>query len=97
MDFHKGCYIGQEIIARMESRGKLARRLVGLRLTAPVAAGAEVRAAPEGPAAGMVTSAGVLPDLGPVALAYLKTAQAGPGTGVWVGDTRGEVMELPFI
>src|SRR5205823_837994 len=28
VDFHKGCYIGQEIIARMESRGKLARRLV---------------------------------------------------------------------
>jgi tRNA-modifying protein YgfZ len=96
VDFHKGCYIGQEIIARMESRGKLARRLVGLRLAAPVAVGAEVRAAAEGPAAGTVTSAGELPGLGPVALAYLKTAQASVGTRVLVGDTSGEVVELPF-
>ena len=43
VSFTKGCYIGQEIIARMESRGKLARRLVGLRLEAPAEVGAEVR------------------------------------------------------
>jgi len=96
VDFHKGCYIGQEIIARMESRGKLARRLAGLRLAAPVAAGAEVRAAEGAAPAGTVTSAGELPGLGPVALAYLKTAQADVGTKVTAGGVAGEVVPLPF-
>jgi folate-binding protein YgfZ len=96
VDFHKGCYIGQEIIARMESRGKLARRLMGLRLAAPAPVGAEVRAALDGPVAGTVTSAGELPGQGPVALAYLKTSQVGAGAHVQVGDTTAEVVELPF-
>ncbi len=96
VDFHKGCYIGQEIIARMESRGKLARRLVGLRLSAPAAVGAEVRAGSDGSAVGAVTSAGELPGLGPVALAYLKTAQAEVGNHITAGGTAGEVVELPF-
>jgi folate-binding protein YgfZ len=96
VDFSKGCYIGQEIIARMESRGKLARRLVGIRLAAPVSAGAEVRAAEGGPVAGRVTSAGELPGYGPVALAYLKTALAEFGKPVTVTDVAGEVVELPF-
>ena len=35
VSFKKGCYTGQEIIARMESRQKLAKRLVGLRFDEP--------------------------------------------------------------
>ena len=96
VDFQKGCYIGQEIIARMESRGKLARRLAGIRLAAPVSVGAEVSASEGRPTAGKVTSAGELPGYGPAALAYLKTAQADVGTKVSVGGTSGEVVELPF-
>ena len=96
VNFNKGCYIGQEIIARMESRGKLARRLVGLRLAAPAAAGTVVRAAPDGPAIGTITSAGELPGLGPVALAYLKTAAAEAGAQVLAGGVSGTVAELPF-
>jgi aminomethyltransferase len=95
VSFSKGCYIGQEIIARMESRGKLARRLVGLRLAAPVSVGVEVHAGDS--LAGHVTSAGVVPDLGPVALAYLKTSAAEPGARVRAGDVNGEVVEVPFI
>jgi aminomethyltransferase len=71
VSFNKGCYTGQEIIARMESRGRLAKRLVRLRPEAPVAAGTEVRAG--GRKAGTVTSAATGP-AGPAALAYLKTA-----------------------
>ncbi len=95
VSFTKGCYTGQEIIARMESRGKLARRLCGIKLNAPVSIGAEVRV--NETLAGRVTSATLLPDLGPVALAYLKTALAEPATPVTIASTAGLVSELPFL
>ncbi|MCC7360234.1 MAG: folate-binding protein YgfZ [Anaerolineales bacterium] len=95
VSFKKGCYIGQEIIARMESRGKLARRLVGLKLDAPVDVGAEITAS--GAAVGAVTSAAVPPDVGPVALAYLKSAAAEPGQAVGVGGVAGMVVDLPIL
>ncbi|MBL8058515.1 MAG: hypothetical protein JNK29_17560, partial [Anaerolineales bacterium] len=94
VSFTKGCYVGQEIIARMESRGKLARRLVGLRLEAPVAEGAAVIV--DGAQAGQVTTAGILPDLGPAGLAYLKTAHCEPGTPVTVQGVAGVVAALPL-
>lgn len=95
VSFTKGCYIGQEIIARMESRGKLARRLSGLLLDAPVAVGAEVRAG--GAVVGTVTSAGVLPNIGPAALSVIKTGACEPGTEVNVGEVAGKVVALPFV
>ena len=94
VSFTKGCYIGQEIIARMESRGKLARRLAGIKLDAPVAEGSEVRV--DKTVAGKVTTAGMIPGIGPVALAYLKTASAEPGTRVTVEGVSGVVAALPF-
>lgn len=71
VSFHKGCYTGQEIIARMESRGKLAKRLVGLRPAAAVEPGSAITA--DGREVGTVTSAADGP-AGPVALGYVKTA-----------------------
>jgi tRNA-modifying protein YgfZ len=102
VSFKKGCYIGHEIIARMESRGKLARRLVGLRLAAPVAVGAEVRAGESTAVVGTITSAADLPGYGPAALTYLKTAAADPGTAVTVAmegadPVNGAVVELPLV
>lgn len=72
----KGCYIGQEIIARMESRGRLAKQLVQLHPAAPVTAGAEIEA--NGRSAGTVTSAAGGPQ-GPVALGYVKTRALNDG------------------
>jgi aminomethyltransferase len=95
VSFTKGCYIGQEIIARMESRGKLARRLSGIVLDAPVTVGAEVRAGES--VVGTVTSAGVLPGLGPVALSVLKSGACEPDTTVRVGEVTGKVVALPFV
>jgi aminomethyltransferase len=70
VSFNKGCYTGQEIIARMESRGRLAKKLVQLQPAAPVEAGAVVRA--DDNTAGSVTSTAVGPQ-GPVALGYVRT------------------------
>lgn len=100
VSFNKGCYIGQEILARMESRGKLARRLRGLRADAPLSVGAEVRAladnaVPTGSALGAVTSAADLPDLGAAGLAVLRAAVE-PGAAVDAGGVRATVVELPF-
>ena len=89
VSFTKGCYIGQEIIARMESRGRLAKQLVRLQPEAPVAEGATIRA--DGRRAGTVTSAASGP-AGPRALGYVKTkslAEAAEGEVVFTaGDVR---------
>lgn len=70
VSFTKGCYTGQEIIARMESRGRLAKRLVRLRAAAPLAAGTPITA--NGREVGKITSAAVgLEET--VALGYIKT------------------------
>jgi aminomethyltransferase len=71
VSFSKGCYTGQEIIARMESRGRLAKRLVQLRADHPLAAGTAITA--NGREVGTVTSAAVGPE-GTVALGYIKTS-----------------------
>jgi aminomethyltransferase len=95
ISFTKGCYVGQEIIARMESRGRMARRLCGLRLDAPATAPAPLWHA--GADAGTLTSAVVSPRLGPVGLGYIRTAHAyGTHLTVGSGDTRATVVELPF-
>nr|PZN32732.1 MAG: glycine cleavage system protein T [Chloroflexota bacterium] len=106
VSFSKGCYVGQEIIARMESRGRLAKRLMGLKLRRPadsedgalpsIATPAKLEA--EGKDAGDLTSAVVSPRFGAIALAYVRSAHAQPGAVVQVAgaDLRGEVVELPF-
>jgi len=84
VSFNKGCYTGQEIIARMESRGKLAKRLVELSPDGIVAPGSNVVA--NGKTVGSVTSAAVGPN-GPVALAYVKTTALDNGADLTVEET----------
>jgi tRNA-modifying protein YgfZ len=96
ISFNKGCYVGQEIIARMDSRGRMAKRLCGLRLSAPVEAPGKLAVA--GKEAGDLTSVVLSPRFGPIALAYVRTAHAEAGTvvGVANSDATGEVVALPF-
>lgn len=93
----KGCYTGQEVVARMRSRGRVSHRLVGLRAEGaqPLPAGAEVRA--DGRRVGEVTSAALSPSAGSIALAYLKRPHDLPGTAVEVEGVRAEVAALPFV
>jgi folate-binding protein YgfZ len=95
VSFTKGCYVGQETVARLFYRGKPNRRLRGLRLSEPTEPGAELRLGER--AVGRLTSAVVSPALGPIGLALVRR-EAEIGTAVAVGTDGGggEVVELPF-
>ncbi len=95
--FTKGCYVGQEIIARMESRNRLAKSLRGLKLNGPVSTPAKLEV--EGREAGDLTSAVSSPRLGQIGLAYVRIAFAEPGTTIKIAGTGvgGTVVELPFV
>ena len=89
----KGCYVGQEVVARLEARGgNVNKALRGLRLQAPVASGAPLTA--EGKEVGRVTTASVSPRLGPIALAYVHRNHFAPGTAVRAGEVPATVVAV---
>lgn len=95
VSFEKGCYIGQETVARLHYRGRPNRHLRGLRLSAPAAAGEPVRK--DGKEVGRLGAAVVSPALGPIALAILRR-EVEPGDEVAVGEdgVTAAVSDLPF-
>ncbi len=94
----KGCYTGQEVIARQITYEKVTRLLVGLRLERGVASKSPVFA--DGKPIGVVTSAADSPTFGPIALAVVRRPSYEPGTKVIVraegGETGATVAALPF-
>lgn len=91
----KGCYVGQEVIARLEARGGHVNKLLrGLRLGAPAAAGDRIHAG--GKEVGRITTAGVSPHLGPIAMGYVHRSAAEPGTVVEVASFPATVARLPL-
>ena len=95
VSFTKGCYVGQETVARLHWRGKPNRHLRGLRLSAPTATGTPLRLGDKD--VGRIGSAGLSPVHGPIALALVRR-EAQPGAVLAAGDdgTTAEVVELPF-
>ncbi len=95
VSFTKGCYVGQETVARLHWKGKPNRRLRGLRLSAPASGGDELRLGEK--VVGRVGSVVVSPGHGPIALAIVRR-EAAPGDVLTVGDTgvTAEVDDLPF-
>ena len=93
VSFTKGCFVGQELVARIDSRGgNVPRRLRALVLDAPVTVGDAVEAdAPAGP----ITTSGIHETFGPVAMAYLGR-RIEPDAEVHVGGVRAIVRELPL-
>lgn len=95
----KGCYTGQEVVARMRSRGRANHLLVGLRFDsvdgALPASGSELFH--EGRRAGELTSAVRSPSQGAIGLGFVKAALAEPGSLLRVGDVVVAVAELPFV
>lgn len=93
VSFTKGCYTGQEILARMESRGKLAKTIVLLRLAGWVEAPAKISA--EGREIGVMSSSVQTPAGELLGIGVIKVASAQPGTHVTVGEsTSAEVTAL---
>lgn len=103
VSYTKGCYIGQEIIARIKYRGHVAKKLSGIvfQSAEKVAAGDVVKSSDE-KEMGRITSSTYSYHLGcTIALAYLKYDYIAPDTRVVVissaAEFRGQVIELPFV
>ena len=95
VSFTKGCYVGQETVARLHYKGKPNRHLRGLRLSSPASTGDEVRLGDR--VVGRLGSVAVSPAHGPIALAVVRR-EAGPGDEVKVGsgESTAVVSDLPF-
>ena len=93
VSFSKGCYVGQEIVERIRSQGRVNRKLVRVEIEAsdPLAPGASLSA--QGAEAGEITSSVFSPRAGKVvALAYVRSQFAEPGTALDAGQAAAVVV-----
>lgn len=98
ISYNKGCYIGQEIIARIHFRGHVAKKLAGLILSEPAAVGSELQSK-DGKNAGRITSVTFSPNLEKtIALAFVRYDYLASGTELFLGDgSTVTVTDLPFV
>lgn len=106
VSFTKGCYVGQEVVARLQNYDKVSRRLLGVEIAGADAdgAGADAAIAPgaaleaDGREAGVLTRLRPVPGTGRrVGLAYVRIRRAGPGDRVRVaGGPEALLRTLPF-
>jgi folate-binding protein YgfZ len=98
LHFSKGCYVGQEIVERIRSRGNVHRKFTGFEVhDAMPALGTKLEA--DGRTIGEITSVASLPTASgerSVALGYIRRELATPGKEITAGDTRLLVSPLPF-
>ena len=97
VSFEKGCYIGQETIARLNTYKGVKKRLWGLQLERPVAVGETVWL--DDAKIGKITSTtnAASDEQAPFALAYLRTKAGGAGLMVTVNQASAKVVALPFV
>jgi aminomethyltransferase len=98
LSFVKGCYVGQEIVERIRSRGQVRRKFTGFDIHGPLPAlGAKIQA--DGKDVGEITSAASLPGTNgdrPVALGYIRREAGTPGKVLDAGGSEALVARLPF-
>jgi len=94
VSFTKGCYVGQETVARLFYRGKPNRHLRGLRLSEPAEVGTQLKLGER--VVGRLSSSVVSPEHGPIALALVRREAAIGDTVEAEGGATAEVVELPF-
>lgn len=100
LNFNKGCYVGQEIVERIRSRGAVHRKFTGFVVEgrAQIAAGAKIVGGEK--EVGEVTSAASLQLAGhdkTLALGYIRREVGVPGREVTIGGARAIVAALPFV
>lgn len=99
LHFTKGCYVGQEIVERIRSRGQVHRKLAGFVIEGPAPLpGAKISAG--GKDVGEITSVASLPSANgrdtTVALGYIRREAGAPGAVVEAGGVKARVSNLPF-
>lgn len=96
ISYSKGCYTGQETVARVHFRGHVNRLLRGLRFTGPALPSSGTPILDEtGKSVGEVRSSAMSPRLGGIALALVRR-EVEPGATVMAGDQPASVASLPF-
>lgn len=94
VSFNKGCYIGQETIARLNTYKGVKQYLWGISLNAAAAPGSVITIGDE--KVGKLTSYTETPE-GHFGLGYIRSKAGGVGLKVQVGNSEGEVVSVPFI
>lgn len=94
ISFNKGCYIGQETIARLNTYKGVKQHLWGIRLSAPTVPGTVITVGDE--KVGNLTSY-TETTAGYFGLGYIRTKAGGAGLKVHVGEVEGEILEVPFV
>ncbi|WP_435009862.1 YgfZ/GcvT domain-containing protein [Tundrisphaera lichenicola] len=102
INFVKGCYLGQETVARLDALGHVNKILKGFRVEGEIVPPPGSSLMAEGKAVGTVTSSAWSSGWGgPVALGYVRVAQAEPGTRLDLtfegGEARATVADLPML
>ena len=93
----KGCYTGQEIVARLRSRGQVNHLLVGLRFSGDVLPEPDAELLFESRPTGEVTSSCTSALAGDIGLGYVRRAHAEPGTELVVCSAPALVVALPIV
>ncbi|MUL38676.1 YgfZ/GcvT domain-containing protein [Gloeocapsopsis dulcis] len=94
ISFDKGCYIGQETIARLNTYKGVKQHLWGIRLDSQVEPGGVITVGDE--KVGRLTSC-TATEQGYFGLGYIRNKAGGIGLRVEIGDTRGEIVDVPFL
>jgi len=99
LNFNKGCYVGQEIVERIRSRGAVHRKFTGFLAAgvADISPGAAILSAEK--EVGEITSVAVLRDSGnerTIALGYIRREVGMPGREVTIGSVKATVIQLPL-
>jgi len=98
INYEKGCYIGQEVVAKVKYIGHVNRKFVGLRVQGSALPEAKSAIRKGGRDVGYVTTALFSPSLNQtIALGFVNRSAATARTEVEVGTTTGEVADLPFV
>jgi folate-binding protein YgfZ len=98
LDFSKGCYVGQEIVERIRSRGQVHRKFTGFRIAGDAVPGTKIQSG--GKDVGELTSVASLPQSNgtrmTIALGYVRRELTLPGKELRAGEAAASVAELPF-